>query len=109
MIGAASRFKRSFIGCTTSKKGFSNMFHQQLTQEQYLLVRSLLADVPDEEIIAYGTEQQIQDAFDGDIESTPDEKQASKEFVDAKMQRALEIGFQEFYWDLELLQYCIIF
>ena len=91
----------------TIAKDVETMWKSTLTRKQELLRRSLLADVPDSEIEAYGTDEQIEDAFGEPID--PEEKQIAKQFVDAKFEEIYESGFHKLYWDREGYTYIILF
>lgn len=76
-------------------------------------IRSLLEDVPDEEILAYGTTKQIHEAFDGDCDETDAETlQTAKNFTDMTWENILtneDIEIVQLYWDFDVCQYVLNF
>ena len=87
-----------------------DMWSQQLTYPQQCLRRRIISDLPDAEVEAYGTPDQIHNAFDGDCDDlSKEEKQESKTFCESVDEEAILTGYNTFYWDLNAQMYIILF
>lgn len=78
--------------------------------DRWQYIGILLRDLPDTEIIGYGTPEMIEQFFDGDATPTEEEILQAREDTD-KMFKSIYDSFDiiQIYWDLNTCQYVMNF
>ena len=70
---------------------------------------SLINDFPYSDIIAYGSDKDIKNLLGENIEVSENYKKGEREYVDALLNKCLEVGYSSFFVTLNKRKYYIIF